>query len=129
MSTPPEQHPLLDTLNAVHAHLSWDVPPPDPRVAIADVLDALTHLGVDVALPVEPSPAPTEADYEAMARWLADRSSFPRYLVQDGWRRLLESDRDVDLAHSKASARYGQSDEAAAVRQHLLDRLQRRAGS
>jgi hypothetical protein len=54
-------------------------------------------------------PEPVEVskfNAEETARWLAERTGFPRYaLVADGWRRLLESEADVELAAAKAIGR------------------------
>lgn len=44
-------------------------------------------------------------DPEEVAHWLAERSGFARYIVEDGWKRLMESDRDVELAAFKAQQR------------------------
>jgi len=52
-------------------------------------------------------------DPEEAARWLADRSGFPRYVgVEDGWHRLLEAEIDVELAAVKAMQRVASEDVA-----------------
>ena len=55
-----------------------------------------------------PSPDDERApfDPEEAAQWLADRSGFPRYTqVENGWRRILEAEADVELAAIKAQKR------------------------
>lgn len=72
-------------------------------------LDAQAHL-VWVALvehglivDQEKPAAPTEAGMEEVAQYLAKASRFARW-SGDGWRQLLTSDVDVDLAFTKAKA-------------------------
>lgn len=48
---------------------------------------------------------PSLADVEAQARWLAAASRHPRYLVEDGWRKVMASDADVNVA-AAAAAKY-----------------------
>lgn len=55
-------------------------------------------------------------DPEEVAQWLAERSGFPRYTqAEDGWRKILESERDVELAAIKAMQRVP-SDEVEIVK-------------
>jgi hypothetical protein len=35
---------------------------------------------------------------EELAQWLAEVSQFPRYTVADGWKRILQSEADIDIA-------------------------------
>lgn len=59
-----------------------------------------------------PSPdAPVgEREVEDVAKWLAAESRHPRYTaVEDGWRRLMTSDADVEVAAANAQ-RYATTD-------------------
>lgn len=74
---------------------------PETEVRAELVEDALITYGY-LPEPVEVS----KFNAEETARWLAERTGFPRYaLVADGWRRLLESEADVELAAAKAIGR------------------------
>lgn len=72
----------------------------------------------------------TRDDVEQMARWLADQSEHPRYWGE-GWRRLLESEVDVDVAYTAASTRASQSalEELGRVRGFLRGYLAPRRAS
>jgi hypothetical protein len=62
---------------------------------------ALIHYGY---LP-DPKPLPVFDEVET-AQWLAERSGFARYTqVKDGWRRLIESEIDVEIATTNALRR------------------------
>lgn len=56
----------------------------------------------------KPYTAPTDEEVEDTARWLATESQFPRYTVEagpdtpPGWRRLMASTTDVNVAAAKA---------------------------
>ena len=55
-----------------------------------------------------PQPEGEAVAFDAIetAQWLADRSGFPRYTqVHEGWRRIIESEADVELATIKALQR------------------------
>lgn len=55
-------------------------------------------------------------DAEETAQWLANRSGFARYTqVEEGWRRLVEAEADVELAAIKAMKRVP-SDEVEMVK-------------
>lgn len=65
---------------------------------------------VAAGLLATPQQAPAEAEMEDVARFLARESRFVRYYDPDdpsdeGWRQLLASPADVDLAAAKAKAR------------------------
>lgn len=60
---------------------------------------ALVHYGF------LPNPEEAEFNAEEVAQWLAERSGFPRYTMQDGWRKLLESEPDVEVATINAIRR------------------------
>jgi hypothetical protein len=52
--------------------------------------------------------APSQDEVEEIARWLAERGAHPRHVVvEDGWKRLIESPVDVDLAGACAQRRVG----------------------
>lgn len=52
-----------------------------------------------------------EFDPEEVAQWLAERSGFVRYTqVENGWKRLLEAEVDVELATLKALQRVPSSE-------------------
>lgn len=60
---------------------------------------------------------------EEMAQWLAEVSAFPRYTqVKDGWRTILQSEADIDLAVGQARSRVtgGESIRLGQVRVILL---------
>ncbi len=57
-------------------------------------------------LPDPDQTAPVTADYERAAQWLADQSGHPRY-EGDGWARIMQSSRDVEMAHASADRRLG----------------------
>lgn len=74
----------------------------------------------------------TEQDIDDAARWLADKSRHPRYVdVEEGWRKLLESSADVELACACAARSASQSDveTIARVRGLLLAALAARRAS
>lgn len=72
-------------------------------------------------LPHPDQPA-TQDDVDRVARWLAERSMHPRYTMEDGWKRLLESAPDVHVAHAAATriAAAGTSTEVDEARRFLL---------
>lgn len=77
-------------------------------------------------------PAATEPSYgdlEAAAKLLATRSRHPRYDYPEGHARLLESDRDVQVAYAQAERHGATSDDLqrlGAARDLLLDHHQTR---
>lgn len=51
---------------------------------------------------------PDEPEYEEVARWLAEQSDHPRYVAdKPGWRALLTSEVDVEVAYQAAMKRLG----------------------
>lgn len=69
----------------------------------------------------DPDPrAVTPEDLERAAQWLAKASRHPRY-EETGWRKILQSEADVEMASAQAE-RWGASDKAtlAEVRALLL---------
>ena len=62
-------------------------------------------------LPNPDAPA-SPVDVDRAARWLAERSLFPRYTPDMGgeWRKVLESARDVETAYAYAARNASQSD-------------------
>jgi hypothetical protein len=76
----------------------------DPAVVRADV--ALVAL-VDAAR-AKAGREPTADEIKKAARWLAEQSGHPRYTqVADGWRALLASTSDVEVAYHAALRRIG----------------------
>lgn len=89
---------------------------------------ALLAVGLLVEERIEPRPF----DPEEVAEFLADRSGFARYTqVEEGWRRLMESEQDVEVAASYAMRRVssGEVDMVKAAKAALLEWHQRRVGS
>lgn len=71
------------------AKLNW-------RVTL--IVEALRAQGM-----LPPETPVEQPSIEDVARWLADQSRHPRYVgIPDGWRKLLESDADVMVAHRAA---------------------------
>ena len=90
---------------AVEPHVS------DLKVRTEIIAAALRQYGFLAAAEEVPEFNPEEA-----ARFLAERSGFPRYTqVTDGWRKLLQSERDVEVASSYA-LRMASSAEVEAIR-------------
>lgn len=58
---------------------------------------------------------PTLAEVEDVARWLADQSMFARYTMDGGWKRLLASNADVNVAAAKALVHAATDDDKAAI--------------
>ena len=82
-----------------------DYSPTEARATLIE--KALIHFG---HLP-DPGVGEAAFDPEETARWLADRSGHPRYVqVEDGWRRLIESENDVELASIHATRRVSGSE-------------------
>lgn len=51
---------------------------------------------------------PDDSEVEEVAEWLAEQSDHPRYCqVKDGWRKLLTSTADVEVAYAAAVKRLG----------------------
>lgn len=69
-----------------------------------------------------------EPDDEQLARWLAARSRFPRYAVDDGWRKVLQSEADVEVAAAYAAKNASQSglEDVARVKARLLSAVAER---
>lgn len=66
-------------------------------------------------------PKVTSGEVEETARWLADRSQHPRYTQTDeGWRKLLQSVPDVDLAYTHAARTGPQVDQEPLARARAL---------
>ena len=59
---------------------------------------------------------PTADDVEEFAQWLAERSQFPRYTTPDGWRRIIASPTDVNVATAKALVLAADDEEAGLIR-------------
>jgi hypothetical protein len=100
------------------ARLEWQVD------AIANAL-----MAADLLVSSQPASAPTESDMAEVARFLAQESRFVRYYdaadpEDAGWKALLTSRADVELAYSKAKARNEgaarETTEALAQAQRLL---------
>jgi hypothetical protein len=98
------------------------------------VADALVQAGM-LPDPQQPD-APTDADLEQVARFLAQESRFVRYYDQndpadDGWKALLTSEYDVETAYDKAKkANEGGAKEIleglSRARSVLLDQIRQR---
>lgn len=107
MSTPRARDVVLAALSVVL--------PPRDRPDIEDRADLI------VAALREHGHLPTEqhvaslADVEDVARWLAAESRFARYITADGWRRIMQSDADVNVAATYANTHAFTDDERQAV--------------
>jgi hypothetical protein len=92
------------------------------------ILAALTSEGL---LHVEQA-EPTAEDFEVLARWLADQSQHPRYvMIEDGWSKLLESEHDVTVAYAAALKTIGtpsveQNNQLGRARDTLVAEIRRR---
>lgn len=65
------------------------------------IVERLTGAGLLHAEPEPPREA-TQTDVDEAARWLAGQTRHPRYSGDDGWRRVLES--EVNIEHAYAAA-------------------------
>lgn len=75
---------------------------------------------------------PTAEDFDVLARWLADQSQHPRYvMIEEGWRKLLESEQDVTVAYAAALKTVGtpsqeQNNQLGRARDTLVAEIRRR---
>jgi len=85
----------------VLASLAVPVPDVSPEARAALVIEALTRFG-HLAAPEAPV---TLAGAREAAQWLADASGHLRFrATTDGWRKLLQSEGDIAMAASSATA-------------------------
>lgn len=75
---------------------------------------------------------PTGEDFDDLAQHLADASQHPRYVqIHEGWRKLLESEADISVAHAAALKTLGtpspeQATDLGRVRDTLVAEVRKR---
>ena len=109
----PDPHPSPSALDVVRAVLATHLPPaasPDDRAHL--IVAALIEHG---HLP-RPEHTTTPEDIEEFAQWLAEQSQFPRYTTPDGWRRIVASTADVNVATAKALTFAATDEEVGLIR-------------
>lgn len=80
-----------------------------------------------------PELASTPEELDDTAKWLAEKSGFPRYTEADGWHLLRGHPRDVEVAFAKAKNRVGPGEEdllhaLVTARRVLLNATQQAVG-
>lgn len=123
-------HPLSEAREAAHAaYLDATTLGANPEERVNAAFDAailtLRAHGVLTAA----DPAPTEAQLEDDARFLAKASGFPRYTAGDGWTYLRTYGSDIRCAYLKATENLRPGQEAYAMhlalaQQRLLENVQ-----
>ena len=85
--------------DVVLASLAVTIPASDPeRPDVEQRADLIVAALIQHGFLHVSSTEPTRDEVHDVARWLADASRHPRYVAVDGWRKLLESDADVEVA-------------------------------
>lgn len=110
----------------------------DPPMGLEERLDAVlaAHAAALAAAGclIVPELAPTEDELDSVAKWMAGKSGFPRYVDNDGWRHLRRHPRDVEVAYAKARDNIGSTGDdqlhaLVAARRLLLNATEHAAGS